>query len=104
MQIYTEDGKLSKASQLYNLICMRERKEGQIRSLRWGMEILDNQHDREPDEPRRRMLAWALSAFNKQLQREHNELGTIKEDIEDLKQELHVVTENIEHLAMIFVK
>ena len=53
--------KLSTARQLYNLIKIRERKEGQIRTLKWQERVVHNQLDRE-----------------------FKELQTILEDIDDL--------------------
>ncbi len=51
----------TKEQQRQNLVEIRERKEGQIRALMWMARVVQNQLDRE-----------------------HRELETIKEDIEEM--------------------
>lgn len=75
--------KLSVIRQLFNLIKIRERKEGQIRSLKWAEKVMKNHIERIGEEP---TLMWGLHTIQNQMNREFRELDTIKEDIKELSQ------------------
>lgn len=83
--------------QLQNLIDMRKRKQGQVRSLEWVAEIvqaelnknfeqleaidLDQKKDKDGQI---RSLKWVARVVQNQLVREFKELETIREAIEEM--------------------
>lgn len=83
--------------QLQNLVDMRKRKQGQVRTLEWAVEIvqaelgknfeqletveLDQKKDKEGQI---RALKWMERVIQNQLRRELKELETIREAIEEM--------------------
>ena len=83
--------------QLQNLVDMRKRKQGQVRSLEWVAEIVQAEINKnfeqleasDPDQRKDkdgwiRSLKWVQWAIQKQLVREFKELETIREAIEEM--------------------